>query len=42
MVEVEDAEAAVEVFATIMIEERVDPSQIGYVVDKIMNRMKKQ
>jgi hypothetical protein len=42
MTEIEDQENAVERFMKIMIDERVDPSEISYVVDRIMKKMEKR
>jgi hypothetical protein len=42
MLEETNQEKAVEKFATIMIEERVDPIDISEVIDKIMAKMVKK
>lgn len=39
--EIKDPDDAVDRFVEIMVEERVDPSNIAILVDKILSRMKK-
>jgi len=42
ILEINDSEEAVAMFMEIMLDERVDPSLISTVVDKIMKKMEKK
>lgn len=41
MLEIQDSELAVDKFAMILIEERVDPIEMSKIINKIITRMKK-
>jgi hypothetical protein len=41
MMEIDDAKQAVEKFAIIMIEEKMNPAQMGKLIDRILERQAK-